>query len=175
MAYKLHDGDTINIVDKDSLKQGVWRTFYVNGNLKSETVYKNNKKQGLEINWYSSSCVKQEVYYNNGVLDGPVTYYNKACKKELIENYKNGSKEGMEISYHSNGHIKAEGNYKKGNLDGVYKVYKKNGKFNFESRSTTGPVDFEADVEDTVNNSVYKVLTRNKWKKNVIVPLCQTN
>lgn len=168
--YYLHEGDTINVIDKDSLKQGVWREFYGNGKLKSETVFRNNKKQGLEISWYNSGCVKQETYYNNGQLDGPVTYYTHTCKKELTENFKNGVKEGLEIAYHSNGRIKSEGNFKKGNLDGVYKVYEKNGKFSFESRTTTGPVEFEADFSDTATNAVFKVLTRNpKWKKNIIV------
>ncbi|MGZ4042580.1 MAG: toxin-antitoxin system YwqK family antitoxin [Bacteroidia bacterium] len=170
-SYYIHEGDTINVIDKDSLKQGVWREFHPGGKLKSEVVFKNNKKQGLEISWYNmNGCVKQETYYNNGQLDGPVTYYYRNCKKELTENYKNGVKEGLEISYHPNGRIKAEGNFKKGNLDGVYKVYNKNGQFDFESRTTTGPVDFEADVADTANNSVFKVLNRNpKWKKNIIV------
>lgn len=169
-GYYLHEGDTINVIDKDSLKQGVWREFYGSGKLKSETVFRNNKKQGLEISWYNSGCVKQETYYNNGQLDGPVTYYTHNCKKELTENFKNGVKEGLEIAYHNNGRIKSEGNFKKGNLDGVYKVYEKNGKFSFESRTTTGPVEFEADFSDTATNAVFKVLTRNpKWKKNIIV------
>lgn len=170
-SYSLHEGDTINVVDKDSLKQGVWREFYTGGKLKSEVVFKNNKKHGLEISWYNiNGCVKQETYYNNGQLDGPVTYYSRNCKKEYTENYKNGVKEGLETSYHSNGRIKSEGIFKKGNLDGVYKVYNKNGQFSFESRTTAGPVEFDADISDTTNNSVFKVLSRNpKWKKNMIV------
>ncbi len=170
LFYKLHDGDTINIVDHDSLKQGVWREFHANNNLKNEVVYKNGKKQGIEISWYVSGCVKQETFFNKGIIDGPITYYNKQCKKELIENYRNGVKEGIEISYYNNGHIRAEGTYKKGNLDGVYKVYTKGGKFSFESRTTTEAPDFTPSVEDTLNNAVYKVLTRNaKWRKNLIV------
>ncbi|MDX2172719.1 MAG: toxin-antitoxin system YwqK family antitoxin [Bacteroidota bacterium] len=168
--FIIHEGDTINVIDRDSLKQGVWREFYDGKKLKSETVYKNNKKQGLDISWYASGCVKQEIYYNNGQLDGPVTYYDKNCKKELIENYKNGVKEGIEITYYNNGRIKSEGNYKKGNLDGVYKIYTKTGKFNFESRTGTEPVTFDTAIEDTATNTVFRVLTRNpKWKKNIIV------
>ncbi|MBK6521224.1 MAG: toxin-antitoxin system YwqK family antitoxin [Sphingobacteriaceae bacterium] len=172
MHYSVKDGDTINIVDKDSLRQGVWRTYYSTGKFKAEVVYKNSKKQGIEIQWHNnlSNCVKQEAFYNNGVLDGPITYYSKNCKKELIETYKNGVKEGYEISYHNNGQIEAEGNYKKGNLDGVYKIYDKAGKFSFESRSTNEEVTFEPNMEDTANYGVYKVLARNtKWKKTMIV------
>lgn len=170
-SYLLNDGDTINSIDKNNFRQGIWRTFWPDGNLKSEVVYRDNKKNGLEMNWYNrTNCVKKEAYYYNGQLDGTVTFYNKNCKKEFVENYKNGIKEGLEISYYPNGNIKAEGYYKKGNLDGVYKVYTKAGKFDFESRTTNGPVDFEPVVEDTANNSVYRVLTRNqKWGKKIIV------
>jgi hypothetical protein len=169
-SFFVDEGDTINIVDKDSLRQGVWREFYSGGKIKSETVYKNNKRQGLEIIWYHSGCIRQENYYNNGKLDGPVTFYSKNCKKESIQNYKNGVKEGLEIEYHPNGRIKSEATFKNGNLDGVYKVYTKTGEFSFESRTTTGPVDFGTDVPDTTNNAVFKVLNRNpKWKKNIIV------
>lgn len=170
--YEVKDGDTINKVDENGLKQGVWREYYAGNKLKAEVVFKNNKKQGLEIHWHNniSNCVKQETYYNNGVLDGPVTYYYKSCKKELIENFKNGVKEGIEISYHHNGNIKAEGNYKKGNLDGVYKVYDKSGKFSFESRSTNEEIEYEPNMDDTANYGVYKVLARNpKWRKTLIV------
>lgn len=169
-SYRIDEGDTINIVDKDSLRQGVWREYYGAGKLKSETVYKNSKKQGIEISWYNTGCIKQETFFNNGQLDGPVTFYSRNCKKQLTENFKNGIKEGWEIAYHPNGRIKSEGNFKKGNLDGVYKVYNKNGEFSFESRSTTGPVDFTTDIPDTVNNTVFRVLNRNpKWRKNIIV------
>jgi hypothetical protein len=169
-SFYIDQGDTINIIDKDSLKQGVWREYYSGGKIKSEAVYKNGKKQGLDITWYHSGCIKQENYYNNGKLDGPVTFYSKNCKKELIETYKNGVKEGLEIEYHPNGRIKSEANFKNGNLDGVYKVYTKNGEFSFESRTTTGPVEFDADIPDTANNAVFKVLNRNpKWRKNIIV------
>ncbi|MGZ3885437.1 MAG: toxin-antitoxin system YwqK family antitoxin, partial [Bacteroidia bacterium] len=135
----------------------------------SETVYKNNKKQGLEIIWYSSGCVKQETFYNNGVLDGPVTFYSRNCKKDITENFKNGVKEGLEISYHPTGRIKSEGNYKKGNLDGVYKVYNKNGEFSFESRSTETTADLKPDFSDTANNIAVRVFRRNKWNKKLIV------
>ncbi len=172
LSYKVADGDTINRIDKDTLKQGVWRHYYLNGNLANEIVYKNNKKQGLEIHWYNNAnnCVKQEMFYNQGVLDGPVTYYYKSCRKELIENFKNGVKEGIEIAYHPNGNIKSEGYFKKGNLDGMYKVYDKNGNFIFDSRSSNEKIEYEPNLEDTANYDVFKVLARNpKWKKTMIV------
>lgn len=169
--YRLHEGDTINGIDRDSLKQGIWREFWGNGDIKSEVLYKDGRKQGLEIHWYNfPNCIKEERFYNKGLLDGPLTLYAKSCKKESVEHYKNGVKEGLELSYHANGRLKSEGTFKKGNLDGVYKVYDKKGKFSFESRSTTEAVEYDTQLEDTLDHTIYRVLSRNnKWKKTLIV------
>jgi len=171
ISYKIFEGDTINILDKDSLKQGVWKEYWTNGDLRSEVIYKNNLKQGHEIKWYDyPDCVEQEGYYKDGKLNGPSIFYSRKCRKDFFETYKDGVKDGLEISYHSNGHIKAEGNYKKGKLEGYYKVYDKKGIFAFESRTTDSESDFSPNISDTTDNVVFKVFTRNKtWKNKLIV------
>ena len=171
LAYKLHDKDTINVLDKDSLKQGIWKEFWPNGDLKSEVSYKNNKKQGLEITWFDDlDCVESEAYYKDGLLDGPSIYYSRKCKKEFFETFKNGLKEGLELEYYPNGRVKAEGKFKKGNLDGYYKIFDKNGNFSFESRSTESESNVTPNIADTANSVVFNVLKRNKqWKNKLIV------
>ena len=171
ISYQIFEGDTINILDKDSLKQGVWKEYWINGDLRSEVIYKNNLKQGHEIKWYDyPDCVEQEGYYKDGKLNGPSIFYSRKCRKDFFETYKDGVKDGLEISYHSNGHIKAEGNYKKGKLEGYYKVYDKKGIFAFESRTTDSESDFSPNLSDTTENVVFKVFTRNKtWKNKLIV------
>jgi len=171
LSYQVFEKDTINIVDKDSLKQGVWKEFWSNGDVKSEVIYKNNKKQGLEIKWFDEpDCVEQETYFKDGVLDGPIVYYSKKCKRDFMETFKNGVKEGPEVTYYSNGHVKSEGTYKKGNLNGYYKVFDKNGKFAFESRSTDAETNLQPNIADTANNVVFNVFKRNKqWHNKLIV------
>lgn len=170
-SYRIYDNDTINIIDHDSLKQGIWKEFWPNGDLKKEVIYKNDKKQGLEINWYDDpDCVEKEAYYKDGLLDGPSISYTRKCKKILFETFKNGIKEGLELEYYANGHIKAEGKYKKGNLEGYYRVYDKKGNFSFESRSTETETDLNPNISDTANSIVFNVLKRNKaWKNKLIV------
>ena len=34
------------LIDKKGKKQGVWKNFYVSGELKSEGIYKNGRKEG---------------------------------------------------------------------------------------------------------------------------------
>lgn len=171
LSYKVYHNDTINIIDKDSLKQGIWMEFWANNDLKSEVFYKNNKKQGLEINWFDEpDCVELEAYYKDGLLDGPSIYYTKKCKKDLFQTFKNGLKEGLELEYYSSGRIKAEGKYKKGHLDGYYKVYDKNGVFAFESRSTDNETNLQPNIGDTTTSVVFNVLKRNKkWNNKLIV------
>ncbi len=171
LGYKVFEHDTINVLDKDSLKQGIWKEFWPNGDLKSEVLYKKNKKQGLEIVWFDEpDCVQSESYYKDGLLDGPSISYSKKCKKEFFESFKNGLKDGLELEYYPNGRVKAEGKFKKGNLDGYYKVFDKNGAFSFESRSSDNETNLSPNVLDTANNVVFNVLKRNtQWKNKLIV------
>lgn len=171
LKYDEQDKDTVNIVDLNNLKQGVWREFWPNGDLKSETSYKDNQKNGLEIIWYDSpDCVEQEAYYKDGKLDGLLVHYSKKCRKDFYEHYKNGVKHGLEIEYYSNGNMKAEGTYKNGSLDGYYKVYNRKGQFSFESRTTDAESDINPNTKDTLTNIMLNVFKRNNnWKKTLIV------
>ena len=170
IKYDIHDKDTVNIIDMGNMRQGVWREFWPNGDLKSETTYKDDKKDGLEIIWYDSpDCVEQEAFYKDGKLDGLLIHYSKKCRKDLYENYKNGVKHGVEVEYYSNGNMKAEGTFKNGNLDGYYKVYTRKGQFSFESRSSETETNL-APNNDTLANIVFNVFKRNtNWKKTLIV------
>jgi antitoxin component YwqK of YwqJK toxin-antitoxin module len=170
--FEVKDGDTINVVDKNGLKQGIWRTYWSNGDLRSETFYIDNKKNGLEITFYDyPDCPEKEAFYKNDSLDGAVIYYSKRCKKNFEEHYVNGIKEGWEIEYYDNGMKKAEGYFKKGNLDGFYKVYDRKGRFAYETRIVTTDYNLEPNIKDTSENIVYKVQRRNKnkWEKQLIV------
>ncbi len=168
--FEIQDKDTVNIVDNNDLKQGIWREYWPNGDLKLETSYKDGKKDGLEITWYDHpDCVEQEAFYKDGKHDGSVTHYSKRCRKDFFETYKNGVKHGPEVEYYNNGYLKAEGVYKNGSLDGYYSVYDRKGRFSFESRSTDAETNLKP-TNDTVNNIVYNVFKRNpKWQKTLIV------
>ncbi len=172
LSFEIKDGDTINVIDKNGLKQGIWRTFWNNGDLRSETFYIDGKKNGLEIIFYDKpDCPEQEAYYKNDTLNGWLIRYSKRCKKQFEEQYIKGVKEGWEYEYYDNGIKKAEGFYKKGFLDGFYKVYNNRGHFAYETRIVTTEVNLQPDLSDTTHNVVHKVIqrNRNKWNKELIV------
>jgi len=143
-TFEIISGDTINNLDKDSLKQGLWREFYkTTGNIKAEVYYLNGQKEGLEIIWNNiPHCIQYEATYKNGKLNGPVYKYSKWCNIEREENYKNGVSFGFQRTYYPNGQIKSEAEFKNGELKGTYKTYDKNGNILFESK--TEGVAFQA-------------------------------
>ncbi|MEW6773276.1 MAG: hypothetical protein AB1304_04695 [Bacteroidota bacterium] len=172
ISYEIKDNDTINIIDINGKKQGIWRTYWNNGDLRSECFYVDDKKNGLEIIFYDTpDCPEQEAYYKNDSLDGWLIRYSKRCKKIFEEHYVAGKKEGWEIEYYDNGMKKATGYYKNGALDGFYKVYDKKGRFAYETRIVTTEYNLHPNLSDTSQNVVYKVMQRNKkkWSKELIV------
>nr|MBP9689554.1 hypothetical protein [Bacteroidia bacterium] len=44
-TFEVADGDTINLTDKNGKKQGFWRYFWSNGDLKYEVYYEDNEKE----------------------------------------------------------------------------------------------------------------------------------
>jgi len=93
-SFQIVEGDTINLIDADSLKQGLWKEYYkTTGNIKSEVYYVNGKRDGLEIVWYNiPHCIQYEATYKNGELDGPIRKYSRWCNLEKEQYYKNGLK-----------------------------------------------------------------------------------
>ena len=82
---------------------GIIKLYYENGNLESESNFKDGKQEGLS-----------KLYYENGDL-------------ESEGNYKDGKGEGLAKEYYENGNIRIEGNYKDGKKEGHFKEYYENG------------------------------------------------
>ncbi|MFI5221320.1 MAG: hypothetical protein ACHQK8_03265, partial [Bacteroidia bacterium] len=70
-------GDTINYVDAQGRKQGFFRNYWQNGDLKYEVYFENGEKEGLEISYYDAQdCIEYSNTFNAGKLDGPsVTFF----------------------------------------------------------------------------------------------------
>lgn len=175
-TFQVIDGDTINFMTSDSVRQGIWREYWINGNLKSEVFYVNGKKDGIELIYYAvPHCLAEEQVYSNGELNGSHITYSRFCKKLHMENYSLGVKNGKDISYHPSGKIKSEGNFKGGKLSGYYKHYDEKGKVKFESKSKKDAPDFigKSDtplLKDTLFNSIYRIMNRHtEWSKKLIV------
>lgn len=173
-TFIIEDGDTINLTLSNGKKQGFWRYFWPNGDLKYEVYYENGEKEGLEISYYDGQdCIEYSNTYHNGVLDGPRVMFYPNCSTRVEEIYKAGLKDGYERNYDQNGFLLTEGSFSKGELDGSYAHFDKKGIVTYESptKETTLKFDKFLSGEYKIKDStIFNVFKRNKeWKKVMLV------
>jgi len=120
--------DTINRVDKKGSKQGIWRKYYTNSNLK----YEGNFKDDYRIGQF-------KFYYENGKIQAISVFSEKGLKAKTTQYYENGNilsvgnfydqkKDSLWKLYSLGGVIMAEESYNKGIRTGTWKTYYLNGK-----------------------------------------------
>jgi len=98
-----------NKKNKDGNREGPWKIYHDNGQLKGEGSYVDDKQEGL---W--------KHYHENGQLD--------------VEGYmKNGIPEGVQKTYHKNGQLEKEVNIKDGKIEGILKIYDESGNLTEET------------------------------------------
>jgi antitoxin component YwqK of YwqJK toxin-antitoxin module len=102
----------INRRDQNNLKQGRWYTFYNNGNVKVEGIYKDDKKNGYF-----------KEYTENGDLIS-VTKFINDVKQEDAEEI---TKLDVENEYYPNGKLKASGTFRNGIPEGIRREYNQEG------------------------------------------------
>ncbi|MFC0875862.1 toxin-antitoxin system YwqK family antitoxin [Saccharicrinis sp. FJH2] len=77
---------------------GIFRTYYRNGSIKSQTYYKDGMPVGLMQEWHENGVVKSEKHYlhlmGEPVINGPVYAWNSDGKLILVKNYMWGKLDG---------------------------------------------------------------------------------
>ena len=103
----------INRTDKFGFKQGSWKYFWENGNLKEEGVFQNDKKNGYF------------KYYDEA---GNFKYVEKYAQDNLIVDAPETRQMEVKTMYHANGKRAITATYYKGVPDGIRREYDENGK-----------------------------------------------
>jgi antitoxin component YwqK of YwqJK toxin-antitoxin module len=173
-TFIMNDGDTINLTLGNGKKQGFWRYFWPNGDLKYEVYYEQGEKEGLEISYYDGQdCIEYSNTYNKGMLDGPRVMFYPNCSARVEEMYKNGLKDGYERNFDQTGVLLTEGNFSKGELDGSYAHFDKKGYVTYESPSKETTLKFDKFLSGEYkikDSTLFFVFKRNKeWKKMMLV------
>ncbi len=108
---------------------GLWRTYYETGNIKSAVNYQNNKVNGNALFYYNNAqqTIKAELYYEDDVIgDIYREFYENGARKAML-NYDNGKLNEDAEFYYDNGALKIEGQYKNGEKKGKWKYYTETG------------------------------------------------
>jgi antitoxin component YwqK of YwqJK toxin-antitoxin module len=130
-AYFPEPSQTIMYEGKVSNNQanGLWRSFYDNGNLKSAINYKDGKVDGIAFFYYNDNheTPMAQVIFNQDVITGVYQefFQNGAQKAKL--NYKDGKLNGDAEFYYPTGRIKIKGEYKDDEKRGKWLFYNENG------------------------------------------------
>jgi hypothetical protein len=177
-TFTIDNGDTINLTLSNGKKEGFWRYFWANGDLKYEVFYENGEKEGLEISYYDNQdCLEYSNSYNHGILEGPRVMFYPNCSTRVEEVFKAGLKNGYERNYDQNGVLTNEAQFVNGELEGSYAHFDKKGYVTYESptKETTLKFDKFLTGEYKIKDStLFNVFKRNKDWKNIMMVVDMT-
>ena len=110
------NGDTL-IWEKPLDKFKMVREYYDNGQISIKGNFKDGKRDGRWLFYYSSNGqIWTENNFNNGKQDGKYTSYYNNGQIKIEGNYINGLEDGKWTNYNEDGKITYERNYKDGKL-----------------------------------------------------------
>jgi hypothetical protein len=84
---------------------GVVREYFSDGQLKYESSFVNNKREGAFKRYYSSGKLHSQGEFLNGQLDGEVTLYNQNGGVAYKTTYQWGSEQGTSSHYNEKGKL----------------------------------------------------------------------
>jgi len=155
--------DSTNQTDAKGLKQGVWKVYHDNGQLRFKGEFKDNKPQG-EFRYFSidgghtktlifkgdsadarffhtNKRLMAEGVYFKKLKQGIWKYYDEEGDISLQENYLDNERNGPSRVYYKNGAINRDCSYKKDLMDGLCTDFFENGKKKFEGMYVDGNLD----------------------------------
>jgi len=154
--------DTINFIDKNNKKQGLWIRYSTDKKRVIEKgYYLNGHKNGLWKTYYSSGRIKHEITYKEGKPVGPAKFYYESGKVSEEGYWNINHWEGNYKFYHSNGNLAYDWNYDKtGKRTGEQKYYYENGNIKYtglwQQGKTTGALKMYNDSGMLVSERIYE-------------------
>ncbi len=109
-SYDLYLGDTVNVIEKNSDKQGRW-------------VLLGKDKKGRKYKFYKNNQIVEDGNYKDGKKIGVWKSYHQTGKLESEIKYVNDQANGAAKFYNKEGRITAEGNLKGRDFEGDYFIY----------------------------------------------------
>lgn len=118
---------------RNDLRNGEWEFYHNNGTLEQKGTYNDNGKPEGKWMWYfSNGALLRQENFRNGLLDGPMTEYDTNGKIVTQGDYIDGLEEGF--WYYQTGDMRMEGEYAAGMRNGNWTYYFSNGQLAFEGK-----------------------------------------
>lgn len=150
-SFEVVNGDTINRMDENNFKQGMWKYFdddmltkegsfmnnkkhglwrfyYENGGLNTEITYKNGMAKGYAKSYYRNGKVMEEGFWDVSHWKDNYIYYYNTGKPAYVWTYNDeGRRTGKQQYFHPNGNISIEGEWNDGKKEGTLREFNENG------------------------------------------------
>ncbi|MCW3807967.1 DUF3352 domain-containing protein [Plebeiibacterium marinum] len=120
----VHEGNMDN-----GMPDGLWRSYFYSGNVKSVVNYNDGQADGTAIFYYNNNqhVIRAEIEFDDDVIDGSYKeFYTNGNIKASIE-FRDGQRWGEAMYYFRDGQVKTTGEFKKGKQSGKWKYYSKSG------------------------------------------------
>ena len=126
----------------DSRKNGVWITYWPNGNKKSEITFNNNTAKGYAKMYYEDGKLSEEGNWENQRWTGSYKMYHPNGATFYEFNYnKSGKREGKQTYFYDNGKVMMSGDMKDGKEAGTWDGYYENGDLKDKKGFNNGVLD----------------------------------
>lgn len=134
---KVEEGPYLN-----SRKQGLWKKYFSNGNVKDEITYAMNRPNGPYKVYYENGKVEEQGVWKNNRNIGDFKRYHPNGKVAQNFNFNtSGKREGKQQYYYENGQIMIEGNWDSGKESGELVEYYENGDVKAKKVFNEGEMD----------------------------------
>ena len=113
--------------DELGRRQGSWKYYYSNGDVREDINYINNLQEGLDTKYFQGKKIQVESNYLGGRKDGDYKRYFLSGQVAMEGKYVLGQRDGVWTENYEDGQVKAVREYKKGVKDGSWKSYDRKG------------------------------------------------
>ena len=150
-TFEVIEGDTVNYVDENNLKQGFWKIFgrmrklpgYEPNQVIEQGKYKDSRKQGLWTKFFASGKTKSEIEYKNSRPNGAYKTYFENGQLEEEGNWKNNRNTASFKRYYENGQVSQDFAFEStGKRDGKQTYFYENGQVMIEAEVESGKEKF---------------------------------
>lgn len=128
----------VKFFEKAKKLNGVYRTYYKNGQIRYEGTFVNNLPSGIFKTYSIEGNIVGVDNYSAGKLSGTSKMYYATGELLAEYRYKNGKIEGLSVVYNKDGSLISEVSYKNSLLHGSIKNFYENGNLCFESYFSNG-------------------------------------
>lgn len=130
---------------KDSRKEGVWKSYFPNGKLKSEITYERSRPRGAYTLYYDNGNVEEKGIWERTKNTGDFKRFHENGKVSQDFTFtESGKSSGEQKYYYENGQLRLVGTWQEGQETGEMREYYENGDLMAVKNFNAGVLDKES-------------------------------